>query len=74
MEKQNTFCEQIEKQRWSWPSFGFATPKQTLQDFPDDLELEALVDVLRGRVKVINVYSESDQVLTTILLALHPLL
>ena len=59
MEKQNVFCEQVEKPQWSWINMGFIKPTETLEDFPDDLELEALVDVLRGRVKVTSVASQS---------------
>ncbi|KAL0569039.1 hypothetical protein V5O48_012935, partial [Marasmius crinis-equi] len=44
-EKQDEYCQKVETGRWD-----------LLQDeeFPDDLKLEALVDVLRGKVKVQN--------------------
>ncbi|KIK69905.1 hypothetical protein GYMLUDRAFT_187332 [Collybiopsis luxurians FD-317 M1] len=61
MEKQDSFCEQVEKQRsWMRALFG-RRPKEILQEFPDSLELEALVDVLRGRVKLsIHCYEAVD--------------
>jgi hypothetical protein len=40
-EKQDAYCEQAFSGRWSG-----------LGEFPEDLQWEALVDVLRGRVKV----------------------
>ena len=40
-EKQDAYCEQASSGRWS-----------DLGEFPEDLQWEALVDVLRGRVKV----------------------
>ncbi|KAK7059701.1 carbohydrate esterase family 9 protein [Favolaschia claudopus] len=42
-EKQDTFCSKALSGRW-----------KDLGDFPEDLQWEALVDVLRGRVKVHN--------------------
>ena len=44
-EKQDTFCDKVNADKWDG-----------LGEFPDDLKLEALVDVLRGRVKVLHVY------------------
>ena len=40
-EKQDAYCERAFSGRWS-----------DLGEFPEDLQWEALVDVLRGRVKV----------------------
>ena len=40
-EKQDNYCEAALKGHWS-----------SLGEFPEDLQWEALVDVLRGRVKV----------------------
>ena len=49
-EEQDTFCEKIENGRWAG-----------LREFPEELQYEALVDVLRGRVKVSqHCYEEVD--------------
>jgi hypothetical protein len=42
-ENQDSFCSKALKGKW-----------KGLGDFPEDLQWEALVDVLRGRVKVID--------------------
>lgn len=49
-EKQDTYCEKVEDGQW----IG-------LGDFPEELQYEALVDVLRGRVKVnVHCYETVD--------------
>ena len=49
-EKQDTYCEKVEDDQW----IG-------LGDFPEELQYEALVDVLRGRVKVnVHCYETVD--------------
>ena len=49
-EKQDTFCEKALNDDWG-----------KLGDFPEDLKYEALVDVLRGRVKVqVHCYEAVD--------------
>ena len=49
-ERQDAYCEKIESGHW----FG-------LGDFPEELRYEALVDVLRGRVKVnVHCYETVD--------------
>ena len=40
---QDNYCEKVEAREWNG-----------LGDFPDSLQWEALVDVLRGRVKIHN--------------------
>ncbi|ESK97124.1 carbohydrate esterase family 9 protein [Moniliophthora roreri MCA 2997] len=50
MKKQDEFCAKVEKGNF-----------EGLEDFPEDLKWEALVDVLRGRVKVnIHCYEAVD--------------
>ncbi|KAF9258507.1 carbohydrate esterase family 9 protein [Marasmius fiardii PR-910] len=44
-EKQDDFCERVERGRWDLLN---------AESFPEDLKWEALVDVLRGKVKVHN--------------------
>ncbi|QRV94403.1 amidohydrolase family protein [Ceratobasidium sp. AG-Ba] len=52
MHKQNDYCESAEAGRWD---------DIREQEFPQDLEYEALVDVLRGKVKVhIHCYEAVD--------------
>lgn len=51
--KQDDFCEKALKGEW-----------EGLGDFPEDLQWEALVDVLRGRVKVLIDYSRVIMMLT----------
>ena len=41
-EAQDAFCEKVEAEQWH----------SLVDDFPESLQWEALVDVLRGRVKV----------------------
>ncbi|KDQ28082.1 hypothetical protein PLEOSDRAFT_1077055 [Pleurotus ostreatus PC15] len=49
-EKQDAYCARVSKNEWAG-----------LGDFPEDLQWEALVDVLRGRVKVnIHCYETVD--------------
>jgi hypothetical protein len=49
-EKQDAFCEAALQGRWDATDGGF----------PEDLQWEALVDVLRGKVKVHNVRAGSN--------------
>ena len=49
-DKQDAFCEKVENDDW-----------EKLGDFPEELKYEALVDVLRGRVKVqVHCYEAVD--------------
>lgn len=49
-EEQDSFCEKMEAGHWVG-----------LGDFPEELQYEALVDVLRGRVKVnVHCYETVD--------------
>ncbi|KAG7093087.1 hypothetical protein E1B28_009375 [Marasmius oreades] len=51
-EKQHAFCEKVEAGRWDL---------LRNESFPEDLQWEALVDVLRGKVKIQNhCYEEVD--------------
>lgn len=43
MQDQDAYCEK---------AIGGDVNEQLLEDFPEDLQWEALVDVLRGKVKV----------------------
>ncbi|KAF5376851.1 hypothetical protein D9757_008881 [Collybiopsis confluens] len=65
LEKQNAVCEKVEKRLTegrSWKDMMFhKSLEDPLPQFPVDLELEALVDVLRGRVKLsIHCYESVD--------------
>ncbi|THU96122.1 hypothetical protein K435DRAFT_966103 [Dendrothele bispora CBS 962.96] len=59
---QDEFCVRLESQvsARTWGSW-FGSSKQAMESFPEDLELEALVDVLRGRVKLsVHCYEAVD--------------
>lgn len=45
MEKQNEYCEKVVADKW-----------ENLGAFPEDLQWESTVDLLRGRVKVLMKY------------------
>lgn len=47
-EAQDSFCESVRRGRWD---------ELADEPFPESLEWEALVDVLRGKVKVCNMCS-----------------
>ncbi|KAG6872404.1 hypothetical protein C0995_009994 [Termitomyces sp. Mi166 len=59
---QDAFCSRVEslsrsKRSWLWPSSWLVQNRRraaALGDFPQDLQWEALVDVLRGRVKAVD--------------------
>jgi hypothetical protein len=46
-ESQDRFCAKVDAELWNDPEM-----KERKFEFPNDLQWEALVDVLRGRVKV----------------------
>lgn len=50
-EKQDTYCEKVFQDEWTG-----------LGEFPEELQWEALVDVLRGRVKVFSISIFKDNV------------
>lgn len=45
---QDTFCRNVESGAWD----ALETDSESAAEFPEDLQWESLVDVLRGRVKV----------------------
>lgn len=47
-------ARKIKKQQDQYCSRAFAGKWKNIGEFPEDLQWEALVDVLRGRVKVIE--------------------
>ena len=52
---QDAFCshvQDVQVERRSWWSWLFPEALSIKGDFPEDLQWESLVDVLRGRVKV----------------------
>ena len=64
---QDAFCEKVEAEDWdSLECEG--------DDFPENLEWEALVDVLRGKVKVGEYYFDSSEALTELYIAICSLL
>jgi len=51
--KQDDFCERTLSLADSYAKSGASLPTSTESlEFPDELELEAVVDILRGRVRV----------------------